>query len=217
MNVLYFGCWQETGHYPWLPGMIRGWEAQEQLPWKWLDGTLPPVLTRSRSGVVQEVPQGHAALHWKAGWTALAFWDRSVDKRGGSNSVFCIRGTHSFGDAVRIARDAFPQVWERLPFEVVLVREPSGERPVAIMSLEEKAADYDRLRAETGGAARFPLRVGSDGAIRLPQSAIDHLGAAPGARLYATLGANHSVRLFSEDVVQAYFTDSEGAVAEDEQ
>lgn len=152
-NAYYFGCWREAGHYLWKPGMSHAWDDERGgvLPWKRVDGCFAPAERRrpDSSGtrtVNKEAPQGHAALVHDGGWTVIAFWDRSVDKRGGCNSNFFIRGTHPWEDAVRIARHHFPDVWGRLPFEVVLVQEPDGSKAVSAMSIEEKAADYDRLR-----------------------------------------------------------------------
>jgi hypothetical protein len=68
------------------------------------------------------VGSGEALLHHRerAGvtWTALAFWDRSVDDRYGSNSVFILRGALSFEEAVTLAREQFPEVWARFSFTV---------------------------------------------------------------------------------------------------
>ncbi len=56
------------------------------------------------------------------GWTALAFWDRSSDRRGGSNSAILAAGTLDFEAMVAIAADNFPSVWARITtaFEVRL-------------------------------------------------------------------------------------------------
>ena len=151
-NVYYFGCWRDSGHYLKHPGGSSVHSADEKVrPWKMIDGCLPPARRdrpdrRGYARVLKEAGQGKAALHYKDGWTAIAFWDRSVDKRGASNSAFFVRGTHSWEDAVRIARKHFPSVWKRFPFEVVLYQEANGMRPEGMMSIEEKAADYDLLR-----------------------------------------------------------------------
>jgi hypothetical protein len=112
----YFGCGSEAGHYYWTPGrhgMAKTrWlsAADHGLPWGRVDGQLTP---RGR-----EV-QGEALLHHKDGWTALAFWDRSVDTRGGCNSVFFFDSRLSFEQALADAREHFPQVFARFDFEVV--------------------------------------------------------------------------------------------------
>lgn len=153
-NVYYFGCWRESGHYLWKPGRSHAWDDERNgvLPWKFIDGCLPPARrgrpdSRGYRSVEREAPQGHAALHYKEGWTAFAFWDRSVDTRGGCNSAFFVRGIHSWEDALRIAKAKFPSVWKQIKFDVILAQEPDGGKHEGIMSVEDKAADYDALRA----------------------------------------------------------------------
>jgi len=62
--------------------------------------------------------QGHARLTHHNGWTILAFWDRTGDSRGNSNSAFLEQGEHSFDEMVAKAKATFPKIWERFTFEV---------------------------------------------------------------------------------------------------
>lgn len=112
MSVIYFGCWGGPGHYPWGPGQRSlPLSTLERLPWGYgVDSGLCPK---------KDETQGRALLHHKGGWTALAFWDRSVDTRPGSNSAFLADGDFNFDAMVEKAKASFPQVWERFPFEVV--------------------------------------------------------------------------------------------------
>jgi hypothetical protein len=115
--VYYFGCLGNVGHYLHAPGGIRAQYSRVPVgfPGAWagggLDGTL---LDNKRSEV-----QGLGRLHHLQGWTALAFWDRSVDNRPGSNSAFVAKGTHSFQGMLALSRKARPQVFARFTFEVV--------------------------------------------------------------------------------------------------
>ncbi len=68
--------------------------------------------------------EGEASLWWVAGWTILAFWDRSGGPRPSSNSAFVIRGDLGLGGAIEAAREAFPEVWDRMAFDVVLPSRP---------------------------------------------------------------------------------------------
>lgn len=117
----YFGCWRDSGHYLWAPGRCSVW-GNHDCPWQdyELDAKLAPgtTLVRGRHRTPHEQPEGIAALHHKDGWTAIAFWDRSVDRRSGSNSAFILRGTHSFDETLRLARDAFPEIFARFAFEI---------------------------------------------------------------------------------------------------
>jgi hypothetical protein len=111
-DIYYFGAIGDAGHYLWTEdfGHMRGFETMQQLPWGYrIYAELCP------SG---EQVEGVARIHHLAGWTALAFWDRSVDHRPGSNSVFIFRGELTFDDAVARAKEKFPDVWARFRFEV---------------------------------------------------------------------------------------------------
>lgn len=114
MDIFYFGCEsaQREGHYLFAPGMrsareydIPGW------PWEWgaLDGAYAPKGTGQR--------EGEARVIHHEGWTVLAMWDRSADTRGNSNAAFVARddtASLSFNHMVALARENFPQVWERI-------------------------------------------------------------------------------------------------------
>jgi len=67
--------------------------------------------------------EGAALLHYKDGWTALSFWDRSIDKRSGCNSNFFAQGTHTFEEMLEIARAHFPAVMARFTFKIVPAEE----------------------------------------------------------------------------------------------
>lgn len=115
-RVFYFGCCSESGHYLWRPGprpyLCDGATLRHGQPWgARIDASL------CVRGVQVE---GLALIHHKDGWTALAFWDRSVDTRPGSNSVFLADGTHTFDQMVAIAKEHFPTVWQRFKFDVRL-------------------------------------------------------------------------------------------------
>lgn len=142
-NVLYHGNWSKgsPGHHTWTRYGQRSGHIEERLPWKDLY-KLPPASRVMDTHV--ESPQGHAAVHFKDGWTALAFWDRSVDNRGNCMSCFLVKGDHSFDDMVKITREHFPSVWERFPFDVTCVEDRDIPEPDAL-TMAEKAADYARV------------------------------------------------------------------------
>ena len=117
-NVYYFGCYRESGHYLWTsPPMAREWDLVT--PWGiWmdLDGTFPPAHGSLPGPEIE--PQGPARLHRRDGWTAIGWWDRSVDHRGACNSALLVDSDVSFSDVLLLGADAFPLVMERLPFLV---------------------------------------------------------------------------------------------------
>ncbi len=116
IEPLYFGCVGGPGHFVHNIGLSHVYRTPLA---NWLnkrDGVLAP---RDRNH--RELAQGHAMLHVfvDAGVTVLAFWDRSVDSRPASNSMFLLPGVLDFRDAALAAARHFPTVWARFKFEVV--------------------------------------------------------------------------------------------------
>lgn len=102
----YLGCWDGPGHY-----LIReggAWVHYQERPTTLRD------LDCGYAPKDENQPQGAANLVHEAGQTILAFWDRTGDKRFGSNSAFLLPGTLDFDEAVAAARRAFPRIWARL-------------------------------------------------------------------------------------------------------
>lgn len=119
MKILpvYFGCKNsEPGHFLWYPGLLGlGLHNSFYDRFETLDGFLAPSETPQVEGVANIVYVNHKNLPA----TLLAFWDRSVDKRPGSNSLFILPGTLDFPNAVALASSSFPEVWKRFTFKVV--------------------------------------------------------------------------------------------------
>lgn len=123
-NVYYFGPWDQPGHYLhdqshrriWpTTGMIGPWRVDE------LDGGLcPNVSTEAAWKRTGPEIEGEAILHHKDGWTALAFWDRTVDTRMACCSVYVADAVLTFDEIVALAKDAFKTRWDRMRFEVRL-------------------------------------------------------------------------------------------------
>ncbi len=114
-KVYYFGCLQEAGHHMHDANLRTDWGFLNSNPWgRTVDSDLCPKGNQA---------EGKAALHYKGGWTALAFWDRSVDSRPGSNSVFLAEGAFDFGQMLELARATFPSIMQRFTFSI----EKSGE------------------------------------------------------------------------------------------
>lgn len=117
----YFGCGEYAGHHL---HDESGHRAVVNVTWRRLgsfDGLLPP----------QDTSHGYLATVTRLpafGVSALAFWDYSVDKRGGSNSViFAPSMTITPEDLLAEAQRRFPWVFSRLPQAVVLHPIPSQE------------------------------------------------------------------------------------------
>lgn len=121
--VFYFGCYEDKGHYLYrTKGQpVNNWNMPLDFPVapNSLDGGfLPP----KRPQV-----QGKAEHILLRNWTIVTFWDRSLDKRQNSSSSFVLRGTLTFEWAVKLAREAFPELFERFDFEIVRAGASAGD------------------------------------------------------------------------------------------
>ncbi len=125
-RVFYFGCAHRAGGHHLYGPRVAGDEAivddrarESATPWKLaeIDGRAQPNCAKYKhSWQVPEDEQhlGIARLHHRAGWTMLSFWDRSKDKRHGSNGNFIIEGTHAFAAACDHAKATFPGTWRSI-------------------------------------------------------------------------------------------------------
>jgi hypothetical protein len=112
---LYFGCWQRPGHHLRTRDGRDVWRERDVLPWDRIDGALTPKGDRR---------QGAATIHRRGeengldhAWTALAWNDYTIDSRGGSNSVVFLPGFLTWDEALPLARESFPHIFERQPLD----------------------------------------------------------------------------------------------------
>lgn len=109
----YFGCHGQAGHHVFDEKMYRE-HRQETRRLSNFDGALP----------AQDDTTPYVATISRLGgfnMTALAFWDYSVDKRGGSNSVIFAPGLDMTPEQLLVeAQRRFPKVFGRLPQPVSL-------------------------------------------------------------------------------------------------
>src|SRR5688572_3467525 len=114
--IYYFGAMSRRGgHFLFAPGQKPASSEKKTLPWPEIDAVLCPDYVASGTPEEAQV-EGRALLHHRDGWTALAFWDRSVDARLGANSVFIAKGDFDLAGMIELARSQFPDVWGRWKF-----------------------------------------------------------------------------------------------------
>lgn len=137
MTCLYFGCWNQPGHYLFLPN--GKWDHRleyydNQADRVHLDGTLAPRLLK-RSGTLcwaglgdaveerrritrdsEECPQGQFLRHdLSTGFTAIQWWDRCQgDTRGACNSTILLEGKRSSEEMLAALKEHFPHVLANL-------------------------------------------------------------------------------------------------------
>ena len=108
--VLYFGCWDQPGHYLHHPGGYKLYDAARsalKCPFdNALDGTFAPPFVNEREDVT--------ALSVVHNWTILGMWDRSVDNRPNSNAAFLAPGVRTEAEMWALAREQYPQIVSRL-------------------------------------------------------------------------------------------------------
>lgn len=127
-RMFYFGPWGEPGHYMFNEHRMWVHKEEDNIPWNGqIDGRLQPGC-RFEDGRWEhydaDETEGRALLHHKNGWTALSFWDRSVDTRFASNSTYFAEGTFTFEQMVEMAKARFADRWNRMKFEVVSYKDP---------------------------------------------------------------------------------------------
>lgn len=125
VEAYYFGCWHDTGHYlhnkhgrsdrsdgpivAALPTALCIGSSVRMDGW-WAPGVID--LAGRAKNTKPEV-ECDAALHHFHSWTVLAWWDRSIDKRSGSNSALLVAGRHDFTAMVEIGKAQFPRIMKR--------------------------------------------------------------------------------------------------------
>jgi hypothetical protein len=114
-TVLYFGCIDRPGHYLWhlLHGRLS-WREFRLTPWgDHIDGG---VFGDSKS----KHEAGRVHVQKKDGWTAVAWADYSVDRRPGSHSTFLVHADVTAEELIAMAREQWPQVFNRGRFPELL-------------------------------------------------------------------------------------------------
>lgn len=102
---IFFGIWSDRpGHGFHVKGgrsagLPHGWISR-------IDSLLPPQVAGQ--------PMHKGTLTYMHGWSIIAVWDRTVDKRPGSNAAFILPGRLTWKDACAIAQRAFPDQWVRV-------------------------------------------------------------------------------------------------------
>lgn len=135
--ILFYGCWtspdghSDTGHYFRAKNGDRlssgqRWRTLESLvPWGLkVDGFLAPRTTNGAQAV-NGIVGYHQAISWvdcpgEEAWSLISWWDNSVDDRPGSNCAFMVNRRASLREILAEARDAFPQIFLRFKYPIVL-------------------------------------------------------------------------------------------------
>lgn len=119
-KLFFFGCWTNLGHHLFNTRAISVSADRAGLPWAEPDMDQCPGWRKSKDVNFPEDQQieGRAKLHHKDGWTALAWWDRSVDHRYGSNAGLYAQGTFTADEMIQLGQTYFPHVFVRFTYEI---------------------------------------------------------------------------------------------------
>ena len=114
-EILYFGCLDEPGHY--LHSKRQSRMHCDATPWGYdIDGKILEGSKSYREGIPVRAERD--------GWTAVDFWDNSVDSRPGSHSCFLCAATLTTDELLVLARAQWPEVFARRRFPVLTVLQP---------------------------------------------------------------------------------------------
>jgi hypothetical protein len=124
-ELFYFGCYGRSGHYLHVPSMEHAYGLMAHKYLEYLDGDLAP-----EGGQVQFKAQlWRLTGYTPTPYSALSWWDRSVDKRPGSNSILFAPGhTVTAQGILDLAHRLYPKVMGRLPPIEILPGEHSKVR-----------------------------------------------------------------------------------------
>jgi len=121
VKMYYYGCVNRPGHFMFSPA-LEPWLYKCDCPWRAFEAEklAPHAEGCRKTGICRcaGTEQGVAVIHHKDGWTALSFWDRSVDFRAGSSSTFFAQGDYDFAEMCAFAASQFPTIWKRFSFQV---------------------------------------------------------------------------------------------------
>ena len=125
-RMFYFGPYARSGHFFFYEdGQEVMRVEREKIEWKdyEVDGTMQPGRVQWRKHWIQKGPmvQGQALLHHRNGWTALSFWDCTIDTRPNCTSTYIAEGMFTFEQMVAMASARFAERWNKMKFKVVLV------------------------------------------------------------------------------------------------
>lgn len=132
--ILFHGCgMREVGHYWWAPGMISSGAFRRRhndrleddpyryVPWGFsVDGGLAPQGDRLHvegQGAFAQSGRfiGTLEEEW---WSAISWWDNSIDKRPASNATFVIDQRVSAAELLVATEAKFSEVLGRMKYDI---------------------------------------------------------------------------------------------------
>ena len=107
-----------AGHYCRQKGPVSPWGHNHYILYDWHPDRDGPAYPRRKRRYGRETysesVEGEFVHVSVDGWTLIACWDRSADKRGGCTMTFAFSEVMTGEDAVALARSAWPGIFERI-------------------------------------------------------------------------------------------------------
>lgn len=140
LTAMFFGSRNDSGHYFW-PGPPQQTYEKILYPESNKTASLRPIMIYFDGVFYPKTGQGHCSLIYieQIDTTVLAWMDRSVDKRPGSNSAIIAIGRHCLDDLVTWCLSRYPDVIERQP------------RPLTVVSQNEYKTLREAIEANHDG------------------------------------------------------------------
>lgn len=131
-GMFFFGCGSQVGHH--LHNEAGLWPRSNPTPWpdRDLDPEANPIYGRPPALDAwmgdETQTEGAAVLSYRDGWTRLGWPDRSRDTRRGSHANLLAKGTWTADEMLARGRVAFPWLFARIKYQIVVRRTVSTER-----------------------------------------------------------------------------------------
>jgi len=121
--MFYFGPWDQAGHHMRSADRPtdRSMELEERRAESNFTRTNPWGCHVDGQLCSKNTTEGLALIYHKGGWTAMSFWDYTIDTRPGSHSTYLAEGTFTFEEMVEMAKSRFAERWSKMAFKVELV------------------------------------------------------------------------------------------------
>jgi hypothetical protein len=137
--ILFYGCWtnaagySDSGHFFFSPagderysmrrhvhGRIED-DPKNYVPWGYkVDGGLAPLGPQTEGIVAFSQCGNRIGRPEEEWWSAVSWWDRSVDSRPGSSCTFMVDRRAKPAEILVEAKAAFPQIFARFKYQLVL-------------------------------------------------------------------------------------------------
>jgi hypothetical protein len=153
LEAYYFGCWDDSGHYwhtsnikPYLPSRKIDERVPEGLRRGKIDSGFCPGVLRGEKYRNQPEEVGDARITHMDGWTVMAWWDRSIDHRPGSNSAIVAEGKWDLTCMMEIGNVQFSSIMKRQTSPIKLIEMIDENSPITKVTVNISTHQLEDLK-----------------------------------------------------------------------